>query len=144
MIGNKFNTLIAGSKILKRVFSAKLLEHIGNCVDHIKMFPMYEDMGFDPEKFLTDYHTFKLQPSELSDLKKYYREQGQYNTAAVDLFIGKFMSVFADFNMDFDYETQLKQLRQIDPVLYDLLDKFLIEWEDFNVELEDKIGRAHV
>jgi hypothetical protein len=137
MIGNQFDALITSRNTLNRIFSRKLLEHFGNCLDHIRMYPMYEEMGFDPRKFITDNGTFKLLPQELASLKKHYKEGNRYNTEAIDFYIGKFIAIFADYNPDFDYEKEKDSLRKIDPVLYGLLEDLLIKWEDMDIEQID-------
>ena len=133
-IGAGFSSVIQGSNILRKIFSASLFGHIGNCLDHIKMFQLYEDMGFDADKFILDFHKFKCTPTELADLKRYYRQGNAYSVQAVDFFIGKYIAIQADFNDEFDYEICLTEMKKLDPVLYGILERFIIKWEEFDIE----------
>jgi len=70
-----FKNTVKSSKTLKNLLSEPLLEHIGNCLDHIKMFEKYSEMGFDPAKFILDYDKHKCSAHELAELKRYYKQK---------------------------------------------------------------------
>jgi len=142
-IGTGFRMTISGSNFLNTILSDKLQEHFGNCLDHIKMYPLYEQMGFSPDKFLYDFNTHKCSPAELKDIKRYYKQNGIYNKQAVDLFIGKYIAMMADFNPAFDYEEALDTLFGIDPLLYTTLDKFIEQWEAFDIESDDPLLNSY-
>jgi hypothetical protein len=69
-IGAGFINMVKGSHILTKIFSEPLLNHIGNCLDHIKMFQIYDDLGYEADKFILDFNEFKCKPTELAYLKK--------------------------------------------------------------------------
>ena len=77
-IGAGLKHTIKQSKILSAIMSDILIEHMGNCLDHIKMLPIYLDMGFNREKFLLDYDIHKCSDNELWFLKMNYW-QGKKN-----------------------------------------------------------------
>lgn len=136
-IGAAFINTVSGSTILKKVFDEALNEHIGNCLDHIKMFDIYEQIGCRPEKFISDYDKHKCSATELFDLKRYYKQNGSYNTGAVNLFIGKFVAMCADFNPNFDYAPCFEALDKLDPLLFGILDQFINDWEEVDIESND-------
>ncbi|MGF7077708.1 hypothetical protein [Mucilaginibacter sp. UYCu711] len=136
-IGAAFINTISSSAILKNLLNDRLIEHVGNCLDHIKMFEKYDQMGFRPEKFILDYQQHKCTPSDLADLKRYYKQNGSYNSEAVNLFIGKFVAMCADFNENFDYEPCFDALDNLDPLLFTVLDQFISDWEELDIESED-------
>jgi len=138
-----FSNTISASNTLNNIISPALKEHFGNCLDHIKMYQIYEKLGFTPKKFITDFDLHKCNPAELSSLKKYYKERGAYNVQAVDLYIGKFIAIFADFNNDLDYEPALNILYKLDPELYTALDCFIEKWEEFDIENQDPISNSY-
>lgn len=142
-IGAGFSNQVAASRTLSRIFSEALLDHVGNCLDHIKMFEIYDALGFEKTKFILDFDTHKCLSSELSDLKKNYKKGNQYNTAAVDFYIGKFIGIHADFNDDLDYDNCLSELKKLDPVLYNVLENFIIEWEEFDIESTDLLKSSY-
>lgn len=102
-IGAGLKNTIWQSKILTSMLSFDLLEHMGNCLDHIKMLPIYLSMGFEREKFILDYNIHKCSPEELTSLKRNYRQGKKVNPKAVDLYIGKFFAMLADPNDSFNY-----------------------------------------
>lgn len=71
-IGGGLTLSIKESEILSRIFSDNLIEHIGNCLDHIKMLPEFLDLGFDENDFLSDYSVNKLTDKEILKIKKHY------------------------------------------------------------------------
>ncbi len=137
-VGAGLKNTLAGSNILKAIFSDALLEHIGNSLDHVKMLPLYLEMGFDREKFLLDYHTDKCLDSEVSQLKRFYRTGKKLNFTIVDNYLGKLLAMFADPNPAFTYTSQREQLKKIDPFLYSATLKMVNQWK--KVELSGGNG----
>ncbi len=45
---------IAESEKLFYVFSNRLKEHIGNCLEHSKMLPIYLELGYEEQLFISD------------------------------------------------------------------------------------------
>ncbi len=124
-IGTKLTLKISTSKILSKILDADLLEHIGNCLNHIKMLPIYLDMGYNREKFLFDYNEDKCTNEEIRMIQQAYKKGSFYNTLAVRLFIGKFMAVMADPNEAFNYDPCLMKLKSVDATLFHLLQEFV-------------------
>jgi hypothetical protein len=52
---------------LDKIFIKGLTDYIGNCMDHVKMYPKYIELGYDPNKFVT---LGLKEKSFLNDLKK--------------------------------------------------------------------------
>lgn len=136
-ISAAFKNTVKRSNTLKNLLSEPLLEHIGNCLDHIKMFEKYSEMGFDPAKFILDYDKHKCSAHELAELKRYYKQNGSYNSQAVDLYVGKFVAMCADFNEDFDYTACFDGLDKLDPQLFTILDQLITDWEELDIENDD-------
>jgi hypothetical protein len=137
LIGASLKLHIQCSSELSRIMSYELLEHIGNCLDHVRMLPMYLDLGFDRKKFIQDYHIRKIGEEFTEELRKNYREYGIILAENADVFIGKLFAVLADPNKDFDYSKDLEELRKIDPVLFEINKKLFDSW------LETPLGDYH-
>ena len=133
-IGAGLKNTIWQSKILTSMLSFDLLEHMGNCLDHIKMLPIYLSMGFEREKFIIDYNIHKCSPEELTSLKRNYRQEKKVNPKAVDLYIGKYFAMLADPNDSFDYSNQLESLAKIDPLLYHINKRMIDFWHEIKIE----------
>ena len=143
-IGAGLKGSIKESQVLSKIFSDELIEHIGNCLDHIKMFPDYLKLGYEPEKFISDYSENKLTDKEIAKIKKHFMYNGLlkknlYNASAIDLYIGKYFAAVSCPNKTFDYSSQLSDLEKIDPDLYRVLDDFIIAWKSFDINDKDPI-----
>ncbi|WP_281635472.1 hypothetical protein [Flavobacterium marginilacus] len=133
-ISGGLNNTILQNRILLSFFSSNLLDHFGNCLDHIKMLPIYLDLGFEREKFILDYYEYKFNKSDLELLKLNYKINNNINPNAVDFFIGKQIAILADPNDDFDYSKELKELKSIDSILYEANEQMISHWKKIKVE----------
>lgn len=133
-IGAALKRVVSGSNILRSIFSDALLEHAGNCLDHVKMLPLYLKMGFDREQFLLDYHEHKCSDNELSQIKKHYRSGKKLNLSAVDFFLGKVFAVLADPNPTLNYTLQKQELKRVDSFLFSITEKLFNNWHKVNLE----------
>jgi hypothetical protein len=142
-IGGGLKRSIKGSEKLYKVFTDKLIEHIGNCLDHIKMFPEFIKLGYDESDFLSDYSVNKLTKDEIAKIKSHYTTsiffKKVYNASAVDFFIGKYFAANSCPNKTYDYKVMLHELEKIDPDLYQVLETFLSDWKNFDYDNADPI-----
>lgn len=121
---------------LKQIISLPLIEHIGNCLNHIKMLPLYLEMGFKREEFILDYHTHKCEDYEIDLIQSNWST----NTQAIDYYIGKFTAIKADANNSFNYSGSFNRLKEIDAILYNILETFVKEWQGFDIENHDPLS----
>jgi len=138
--GGAISNLLAGSRILSSMISPALIEHIGNCLDHVKMLPLYLEMGFDREKFIVDYNLFKSTSEEINQFQKFYRKGKNINIQMVDPFIGRIVSILADPNDGFDYSDHIEKLKKIDPLLFRIVERLLEHTKELkadNIKLMD-------
>lgn len=70
-IAGALKVSIKASEKLSRIFSDDLIEHIENCLDHIKMLPKFLKLGFGEKDFLSDYYVNKLTDEEIFEIKKH-------------------------------------------------------------------------
>lgn len=133
-IGSSIKLLINGNETLSKVFSNDLIEHFGNCLDHIKMLPIYLELGFDKKKFITDYDVNKCSKSEVQALKNGFKVRGTYYYEFVDYYIGKFIAIKSDPKQHINYPKSLKELKNIDSNLFDILENLINEWVEMPIE----------
>ncbi len=133
-ISGGLNNTIRQNSTLSFMFSSELLDHMGNCLDHIKMLPIYLNLEFKKEKFILDYYEHKCTLEELKLLKQNYKIHSSINPKAVDFFIGKLFAIFADPNSEFDYSKELDEFRKIDPILFDANYKMIEHWKKIKIE----------
>lgn len=136
-IGPNLTLTLSGSRILSKIFTPVLLEHISNSLDHIKMLPIYLNLGYRREKFLLDYGENKCTEKELSDIRRYYKQGKQYDSNAINLFIGKYFAVVSDPNDSLDYSKALVQLRKVDEQLFNILKTYENSWRGYDIDNSD-------
>lgn len=133
-ISGGLQNTINKSKILTSMLTYDLIEHMGNCLDHIKMLPNFLNMGFERKKFLLDYEINKCSDEELVSLKRNYKIGNKVNPIAVDFYIGKIFAMMADPNDSFDYSPQLSIFEKIDPLLYGITMRLIDRWIEIKIE----------
>jgi hypothetical protein len=126
------------------IISYNLLEHIGNCLDHIKMLPIYLELGFEREKFITDFDVFKCTETELNELERYYRVSNKINTNAVDEYIVRLVSIIADPNENFDCNKYLIRLKIIDSKLFLTIYNLFDNWKKVKIENRTILDEGYI
>ncbi|KKB45088.1 hypothetical protein HMPREF1212_05356 [Parabacteroides sp. HGS0025] len=111
------------------IFSKELCDHIGNCQDHIKMYPKYIEMGYSPKLFIRDAEKEQcaLNNIRLLSLDKSNIQSGQQ----MDMFIGYLISIYAH-HIKLDYSQHLLLLKQKDLELFEVVTEFWQSWEQFD------------
>lgn len=125
---------LLGDDFFSLILSPNLIEHIGNCLEHVKMLPIYLEMGFDRTKFILDYDVYKCDNDELRNFELYYSSNNIINTTVVDPYIGRIVSILADPNMTFDYSEQLMRLQKIDSKLFQVITSLFKNWNDLKIK----------
>lgn len=129
--------------IFDGIFQPGLAEHIGNCLNHVKMLPKYLSMGFDRQKFIQDYDQPKLCNEELAAIQGLYAIPGTSWGAIADLYVGRYFAMKACPNPVFDYSHKLSTLNQIDQELFAILEICWQEWELYDVDVEDSFPNSY-
>lgn len=136
-IGASLQSAIRQSNTLSTIFVPALQEHIGNCLDHIKMLPVYLELGFERENFLFDYGDMKCTDYEIKQIRNHYKKNNRHHVNAVGLYIGKYFAIQADPNPAFNYLNASSSLRDIDSDLFQILETFIESWKDFDINNRD-------
>ena len=129
--------------IFEGIIQSDLAEHIGNCLNHVKMLPLYLALGFDREKFISDYNLYKYSEADRLLIEKFFKEPGRIWGIAVNQYLGKFFAMQACPNDKFNYTTDLISLRDLDQQLYDILDTFWKAWEKFDIDVNDPVNNSY-
>lgn len=122
---------------VKWVISRELVDHIGNCLDHIKMLPIYFDMGYDWGEFATDSYQEKITEDDILTIQSGLRRFDKYDARIVDFFIGKFIAAVACPNTSADYTSRFNAMRQVERELFDVLSPFVDLWKAFDIDAND-------
>jgi hypothetical protein len=136
VIGNHLYLQCFEHLILKKIFSKRLCDYIGNCFDHLKMYPKYLEMGYSPELFLIDGLKEKC---SIDDIRRLHLGvYNNYKSSSIDLFIGYLISILADHASN-DYSTHIKLMKIKEPDLTLIIDNFWKNWVQFNIATIDPI-----
>ena len=136
-LGNSLKLKIQQSNILNRILSEQLITHIGNCLDHLKMFKTYVALGYDKKEFLLDYNVHKCNDFELSEIKNNFKIKKVITPNAIDIYIGKLVAILCDPNNDIDYSKELLEFNKLDSELYSIIIQLVTQTNDFDIESKD-------
>jgi hypothetical protein len=143
-IGRGLRISIKESNKLSKIISDSLIDHIANCLEHVKILPEFIKLGYKECDFISDYSINKLTNKEVEDLSRYFKTNFLiikiYKASAIRVFIGKYIAVCCCPNKNFNYEEMLVHLKYIDPNLFQILETFLIAWNKF--DYKDKNPKA--
>ncbi len=138
-IGSAIQLMLQNEYPLNIIFNERLYDHISNSLEHVKMLPVYLNLGYPIEKFLSDYSDVKLTNSDVDYISNGYKKGifcTKYNKTHINYFIGKFFAGKADINTNNHYDQQMSALYNIDHELFSILDKFWNGWIDYDIEKE--------
>lgn len=142
--GAGLRMLVREDPILRIFMSEGLTEHISNCLSHIKMYPLFLNLGFSPEQFISDFHVCKFRNQDalwLKDnfLKKPLFGKQYYFANAIDQYIGRYIAVKGCPNGNYDYSIVLSFIKELDSSLFHILEELLCQWNEYDYNDNDPI-----
>ncbi len=146
-IGSDLTMMVEKNEVLSKFYSRKLLDHTANCLEHMKMFPLFISMGYPAETFDADYQQPKLTNKDLQQIKEHFRSRiffkFYYHRIGIEYFIEKYFAARACPNPEFDYSKQLQQLKKTAPILYGILDRFTTSWMSFDERTMNHVTNSY-
>lgn len=136
-IGDDLIKLIFANNNLYKIFSRNLRDHVCNCLEHAKMLPIYSELGYENENFISDFHKPKITIEEIELLQIKFSDKSKYYQEAIDFYIGKFFAMKACNNNSFNYEKYYCIFKKLDSQLFDILDNFWSSWIYYDIKKED-------
>jgi hypothetical protein len=134
------------NQTLKKIFHDDLTIHVLNCLQHIKMLPIFCNMGYNKMDFLVDSETMKCNIEFAKEIKRKFKFLFFYNKSVIDNYIGKYFSMKADVN-EYKYKEEISILAKTDAKLFQILETFWNKWiaydiynESVNYWLDDFAG----
>jgi len=131
-IGKHLDLLIQENDQLHYLFSLPLRDHIGNCLEHVKMLPKFLELGFSNSEFISDFVTKKMTNTEWSNIKSAYLNNKIFDKQAVDFLIGKFFGMKACNNKKHNYSKYYSGIAKLDRKLSKAINEFWNDWLTFN------------
>lgn len=146
-IGGGLYLSIRGNNALNKLFSNELIQHIDNCLDHVKMFPEFLKLGYKAEEFIQDFDEDKFTLQEIYLIREYFVTNNQavqvYNIPALQLYLGKYFAARSCPNKRFNYEHRYEDLRHVDAELYRALENFMNAWDFFDYNHVDPVKSGY-
>lgn len=127
---------ITADEDLLKLFSTSLRVHMGNCLEHVKMLPLFLQFGFSNESFIGDYNRRIIDEVEIRNLEEIYFRADRPQLKAVDLYLGKFFSMKASNNPSYDYSSYYKRLEKIDESLFEINEALWESWAHYRTNSE--------
>lgn len=143
-IGARLKRKTQNSEILSQIYTEPLLDHIGNCLDHIKILPIYLNLGFERSKFLIDFEKKKCTKQEVEQIKRYWKQGTKYNSQVIEFYLEKYFAIKACPNTDFYYGNIIQELSQIDEKLFSINEKLINRWLEMKIEPQDILEDDYV
>lgn len=134
---------------LCKFMTNELIDNINNCLEHIKILPLYLDLGYDRDKFVADYYHEMISLMDKIDLRLnlkrscLFSKRIRYRIVNTQLFIKKYLSLKVCFDPSKDYSNNLKMFHKIDSKLSNILDELLKEWENYDINIPNS-GYSHI
>jgi hypothetical protein len=138
-ISNQIYLSFIDHESLKTIFHKALCDHIGNCMDHYKMYPRYKTMGYCDEKFLQNGIESKCNIVDVNQIQM--TRFGMYSTYFTDQFIGHLIAILADHYPN-DYSRHLEILKNQDSELLEIVTEFWNAWVQFDITNIDAIHNS--
>lgn len=131
LASSHLKNLILHSDILNRIIKTPTLDVLTNCMEHIKMLPMFLSMGYKNEEFIEDYYDPKIKWWEFFLIEFCYKIG--YKRYTFDRIIGKFIAMKADNNPSHNYDKYFTKLSKLVPDLYETIETFWTAWLNFDI-----------
>lgn len=131
-LGATIKAYLQRKKRLSTLLSSELIDFLADPLDHIKMLPLYLNMGFERELFISDYTLNKADPRKLLLIQQHFRLGNNYSRMFFDEYIGRYFAVMGCPNNTVDYTEPLQTLQAIAPDLFDILERFMAKWRAYD------------
>lgn len=138
IIYNSIKELIKPNKTLQQIFSLSLIEHISNIIEHTIMLPLYLNLGYKKEDFISDHNEPKCSKEDIQLISNNFKKGELYNYKCVDYYIGTFLAIKCDSNSNTNYTFCEKGFKNIDSFLYQILNDYSEQWNNYNFEKDVK------
>jgi hypothetical protein len=142
-IGAHIKLIVRSNHILSQIINEDLGDHISNCLEHEKMFPIYLQLGYDKKKLISDFYLPKCNPDEIKLFGPNLRPGSSIRNALTNVYIGRFFAVKACPNRSFDYSSCIVAFKQADHRLFKILEEFWDAWVRYDIENMDAIHNSY-
>lgn len=145
-LGSSIIMYIESKPRLKRIFSDYFKQQVPNMLDHVKMLPLFLELGYSRPEFIQDYDTDKFTWLDLGYILAIFRKswfwKKRYTATGVDQYIGRYFAAKTCPDPSRDYTFQLSRLRKLDAELFEILETFFTAWENMITRVQTATSGA--
>ncbi|GGW99926.1 hypothetical protein [Salegentibacter mishustinae] len=122
---------------LNIIFNKELVDHIGNCLEHIIILPLFINLGFKNHEFLTDHNQKKSSNQKIELIENNFKINGIYTYEGIEHYVANYIAIKSCNNKLHNYEKFHRRLIKIDKSLYRILSEFWNDWETYDISDPD-------
>lgn len=134
--GGCFRTVMQQNKVLGSIFTKGAIDHVTNCMEHVKMLPYFLNLGYANEDFLSDYHKSRMNSFYLLFIKCQFL-YGNRRWAFTQL-ICSVIAMMSDNNPGHEYSKCYRRIAAFAPELYSAISDFWNEWLAYDITKTDE------
>lgn len=146
-LGSSIISYLESKPKLNRIVSDDFREQVPNMLDHVKMLPLFLELGYDRKEFIQDYDTDKFTWLDLGYILAIFRKswfwKKRYTATGVDQYIGRYFAARTCPDPSGDYTSQLNRLKKLDAELFEILETFFTAWENYDYDNPDSYERSY-
>jgi hypothetical protein len=121
---------------IRQIFDKSDLDNTGNLMSHIKMLPLFLDLQYKEELFITNYNVREAKTSIIEDLKDAYpglKRDEELTKNYVKWFFFQLNLIKGCLNKKIKYFDDSEILRKTDPDLFGIINNFWDKWNMINI-----------
>jgi len=121
------------NEYLNIIFNKDLVDHIGNCLEHIIILPLFVNLGFKNHEFLTDHNQKKTSDQNIELIENNFSNNGLFSYEGIEHYIANYIAIKSCNNKFHNYEKYHKRLINLEKLLYRLLSNFWDDWKTYDI-----------
>lgn len=119
-------------KLLSKAYKYELINHLSNCLEHVKMLPKFIELGYPRNEFVVDYLERKSSFTSIIKILLDFKFVGHWTTS-LELYLARYFAIKACPDSKRSYGLSLFMLKRINNPLYKILDNFWKLWLAFDI-----------
>jgi len=121
---------------IREIFERSELDDSGNLMSHVKMFPIFTELGFEEELFIENFNTTEVSKKVVRELKDAYKSLKGNETLTRSYVRNYFKAMFlmkGCINKKIHYFELREVLRKTDEKLFSILNNFWSQWNSLDI-----------
>lgn len=134
--GGFFRTVIQQNNVLGSILTKGAIDHVTNCMEHVKMLPYFLSLGYANEDFLSDYRKSRMNSLWLLFIK-YQLLYGNRRWAFAQI-ICSVIAMMSDNNPSHEYSNYYRRIAAFAPELFSAISDFWDAWLAYDITITEE------